>query len=68
VGDRYRRDSHVLGSAIVLNRKTYSIIGVMPRRFDLPPANDQAQVWVPMSLTRKTPSGNSVLLTGSALF
>jgi predicted permease len=52
--NRYHRDPHVLGSSIVLDRKAYSIIGVMPRSFAFPLADgqlDQAQVWVPMSLT-----------------
>lgn len=52
--NRYHRDPHVIGSSITLDRKTYSIIGVMPRSFDFPPADgylDQAQLWVPMSLT-----------------
>jgi predicted permease len=51
---RYHRDPHVIGNSIVLNRKAYSIIGVMPRSFDFPPEGgylDQAQLWVPMSLT-----------------
>jgi predicted permease len=51
---RYHRDPHVIGNSIVLNRKAYSIIGVMPRRFDFPPEDgylDQAKLWVPMSLT-----------------
>ena len=51
--NRYHRDPHVLGSSIVLDRKAYSIIGVMPRSFVFPPQDgfDQAQLWVPMSLT-----------------
>jgi putative ABC transport system permease protein len=52
--NRYHRDRHVIGNSIVLNRTAYSIIGVMPRGFDFPPAGgylDQAQLWVPMSLT-----------------
>jgi putative ABC transport system permease protein len=52
--NRYRRDPHVIGSSIVLNRKAYTIIGVMPRGFDFPPVAgylEQAQLWVPMSLT-----------------
>ena len=52
--NRYHRDPHVIGDSIVVNRKAYSIIGVMPRSFDFPPADgylDQAQLWVPMSLT-----------------
>jgi putative ABC transport system permease protein len=51
---RYHRDPHVLGSSIVLDRKAYSIIGVMPRSFEFPLVDghlDQAQIWVPMSLT-----------------
>jgi len=52
--NRYHRDPHILGSSIVLDRKAYSIIGVMPRSFEFPLVDgqlDQAQVWVPMSLT-----------------
>jgi putative ABC transport system permease protein len=51
---RYHRDPHVLGRAIDLDRRTYTIIGVMPRSFDFPLADgqlDQTQLWVPMSLT-----------------
>jgi hypothetical protein len=52
--NRYHRDPHVLGNSIDLDRKPYTIIGVMPRGFDFPLANgllDQTQLWVPMSLT-----------------
>ena len=52
--ERYHRDSAVLGQPIVLDRRTYSIIGVMPRDFEFPlqPGRlDQTQVWVPLSLT-----------------
>jgi predicted permease len=52
--NRYHRDPHVLGSSIVLDRKTYSIIGVMPRSFEFPLQTghlDQVQLWVPLSLT-----------------
>jgi len=52
--NRYQRDPHVLGSTIVLDRKPYTIIGVMPRGFEFPlqPGRlDQAELWVPMSLT-----------------
>ena len=52
--NRYRRDPHVIGNSIILDRKAYSIIGVMPRSFDFPPTAgylDRAQLWVPMSLT-----------------
>lgn len=51
---RYHRDPHIIGNSIILDRKAYSIIGVMPRNFDFPPTAgylDRAQLWVPLSLT-----------------
>ncbi len=52
--NRYHRDPHVTGSVIELDHKAYTIIGVMPRSFEFPlqvGRLDQAQLWVPMSLT-----------------
>jgi len=52
--DRFHRDRHVLGSSIVLDRKPYSVIGVMPRSFEFPLGFGRlyrAQLWVPLSLT-----------------
>jgi putative ABC transport system permease protein len=52
--ERYHRDPGVLGSTIILDRKPYSVIGVMPRSFAFPlefGRLNQAQVWVPLSLT-----------------
>jgi putative ABC transport system permease protein len=52
--NRYQNDPHVLGTSIALDRKIYSIIGVMPRSFSFPPEDgrlDQSQLWIPMSLT-----------------
>src|SRR5713226_4025178 len=52
--NRYRRDPQVIGRSIVLDRKPYSIIGVMPRGFEFPlqfGRLHQAQLWVPLSLT-----------------
>ena len=54
--DRYASDPGVLGKTIVLDRKTYSIVGVMPRGFEFPlqPGRlDQTQLWVPLSLSRE---------------
>ncbi len=51
---RYQRDPRVLGSSIDLDRRSYTIIGVMPRSFEFPmqPGHlDQVQLWVPMSFT-----------------
>jgi len=52
--NRYHRDPLVLDSFIVLDRRPYAIIGVMPRSFEFPLQTgrlEQAQLWVPMSLT-----------------
>jgi putative ABC transport system permease protein len=61
--NRYHRDPQVLGQSIVLDRKAYSIIGVMPRSFEfplLPGRLDQAQLWVPLSLTADELSDKNV--------
>jgi predicted permease len=51
---RFSRDPRILGRTIRLNRKTYEIIGVMPRGFEfplIPGQMDQSWLWVPMSPT-----------------
>ena len=58
---RYHRDPHVLGGSLLLDRKPYSIIGVMPRSFQFPLEDsqlNQAELWVPMSLTPEELSEN----------
>lgn len=52
--NRRHRDPHIAGATITLDRRNYTIIGVMPRSFEFPltPGRlDQAEVWVPLSLT-----------------
>jgi putative ABC transport system permease protein len=52
--NRFHRDPNVTGTSIVLDRKPYLVIGVMPRNFEFPLALGRlsgTQVWVPMSLT-----------------
>lgn len=52
--NRYQRKKDVLGTPLMLDRRVYSIIGVMPRGFEFPLQAgrlDQAQLWVPLSLT-----------------
>ncbi len=51
---RFNSDPHILGRKILLDRKPYVIIGVMPRNFEFPlyPGRlNRSELWVPMSLT-----------------
>ena len=61
--NRLHGDAHVLGTKILLDRKPYIVIGVMPRDFEFPlvPGHlNNSQLWVPMSLTEQE------LTTGAA--
>jgi predicted permease len=52
--NRFHRDPHVLGTKILLDRKPYVVIGVMPRGFEFPLVTGQlnrTELWVPMSFT-----------------
>jgi putative ABC transport system permease protein len=52
---RFHGDVHVLGEKILLDRKPYEIIGVMPRAFEFPLVPGQlnrSELWVPMSFTQ----------------
>ncbi len=53
---RLHGDSNVLGTKLLLDRKPYLVIGVMPRNFEFPltPGHlNNSQLWVPMSFTRE---------------
>jgi predicted permease len=50
---RFHGDATVLGTKILLYRKPYTVIGVMPRDFEFPlnPGNvNQSELWLPLSL------------------
>ncbi len=52
--NRFHRDPQILGQKIQLDRKTYVVIGVMPRDFEFPLVPGQlnrAELWVPLSFT-----------------
>jgi predicted permease len=62
--DRLHKDANVLGSLINLDRKPYTIVGVMPPSFDFPldPGSLAGHdVWIPMSLSpaEKESEGNN---------
>jgi predicted permease len=50
--NRLHGDTHVLGTKVLLDRKPYEIVGVMPRNFEFPlvPGHlNQSELWMPMS-------------------
>ncbi|MGA9979929.1 MAG: ABC transporter permease [Candidatus Sulfotelmatobacter sp.] len=52
---RFHGDVSILGRKILLDRKPYEIIGVMPREFEFPLVPGQlnrSELWVPMSFTQ----------------
>ncbi len=52
---RFHGDAHILGQKVLLDRKPYEIIGVMPREFEFPLVPGQlnrSELWVPMSFTQ----------------
>ena len=51
---RMAGDPHVLGKKILLDRKPYVVIGVMPRNFEFPlvPGHlNSSELWIPMSFS-----------------
>jgi putative ABC transport system permease protein len=53
---RFHGDPDILGKKILLDRKPYVVIGVMPRNFEFPlvPGRlNQSELWVPISFERQ---------------
>jgi predicted permease len=51
---RFNGNRQILGTKILLDRKPYTVIGVMPRDFEFPlnaSRLNRCELWVPMSLT-----------------
>jgi putative ABC transport system permease protein len=52
---RFQGDQNILGRKILLDRKPYVVIGVMPRNFEFPllPGHlNRSELWVPLSFTK----------------
>jgi predicted permease len=52
--NRFHSDAKILGTKILLDRKPFIVIGVMPRNFEFPLITGQlnrSELWVPMSFT-----------------
>jgi putative ABC transport system permease protein len=51
---RFQGDRNILGKKVLLDRKPYEVIGVMPRNFEFPltPGHlNRTELWVPISFT-----------------
>jgi predicted permease len=60
---RFHGDANVLGGKILLYRKPYTVIGVMPRDFEFPlnPGHvNQSEFWLPLSLQPEEFTAGSV--------
>lgn len=62
--DRFQEDRSILGSTVDLDRRPYTIIGVMPRNFEFPldaGRLSHRDLWIPLSLTptEKNSEGSS---------
>jgi len=51
---QFSADKGLVGRQIELNDQAYTVVGVMPRRFDFPPETD---LWVPMDMSQKALGG-----------
>ena len=52
---RFHDETNIVGTKILLDRKPYEVIGVMPREFEFPLVPGQlnrSELWVPMSFTQ----------------
>jgi MacB-like periplasmic core domain/FtsX-like permease family len=54
---RYGADPNIIGRTIALDREPYTVVGVMPKKFQFPPAggqfsNEPADLWMPMGFTQ----------------
>jgi putative ABC transport system permease protein len=54
--NRFQGDPNILGKTLLLDRKPYVVVGVMPRGFEFPlvPGHlNRSELWVPMSFTKE---------------
>jgi predicted permease len=64
---RFGQDKSILGRTITLNQESYTIIGVLPRGFEVPlPGIRNAELWLPVRipLASNNPSNGDLLCLG----
>ncbi|MCU1267444.1 MAG: hypothetical protein JWM21_3762 [Acidobacteria bacterium] len=50
---RFGSDPNVVGQSMVMDGRTYSIVGVMPRAFQFPIQNDPVELWTTVAVDRE---------------
>ncbi|HEV7747766.1 MAG TPA: ABC transporter permease [Pyrinomonadaceae bacterium] len=50
---RFNSDPNVVGRSIVLDAKSYTIVGVMPQAFQFPVQNEPVELWTTVSIDRE---------------
>ncbi|MDH3272495.1 MAG: ABC transporter permease [Gemmatimonadota bacterium] len=50
---RFGSDPDVLGTAIRLDGEPFTVVGVMPPRFEFPPDADAVQLWTPLAINAR---------------
>jgi len=52
---RFGKNAKVIDSTITLDGQPVTVVGVMPKGFQFPPADSKAEVWIPLRLGESTP-------------
>src|SRR5262249_46951215 len=68
--ERFQSSASVLGTSIDLDRRPYTIVGVMPRNFEFPldaGRLSHRDLWVPMSFTAQEKASEGVSFDYSAI-
>jgi putative ABC transport system permease protein len=50
---QFNADPNVIGQSVVLDGKTFTVVGVMPRSFQFPIQNDPVELWTTVAVDRE---------------
>ena len=64
--DRFAASPDVLTATVVLNGRTFNVVGVAPEQFSGPAVGEAADAWLPLSLEPEVRTGERALLTNRA--
>lgn len=60
----YGEDRNIIGRAIILNQKSYEVIGVMPAGFAFPPSANPPKLWRTLAADAEASPGEEHAMTG----